>query len=248
MRGRSAALAGLVATLLAPMGAWAADVDVRAPQTRVLRSLDTSRDWTVTIGAEGRVEPIFQGLQIALLRPYPIFDRSPLGTPEPFRGPRDGIGIGLIEVGTFQVGPVGQIVLASPGTQGPLPRCDGLGDVPWAVEVGGFARILVGSLAAHARRGPAGLQRPPWRRRRRLRGRRGSGRSAIDAVRRPARHVCDPRRRPARISASIRCSRRHPACRSSTPKAAFDRSERARRRATCGRRNGRRTPFSNTSG
>ena len=137
MRGRSAALAGLVATLLAPMGAWAADVDVRAPQTRVLRSLDTSRDWTVTIGAEGRVEPIFQGSSRDVLRPYPIFAVRRSGTPEPFRGPRDGIGIGLIAGSNFQVGPVGQIVWHR------RERMDtsalrGLGDVPWAVEVGVF--------------------------------------------------------------------------------------------------------------
>jgi outer membrane protein len=119
------------------MGASAADVDVRAPETRVLRSLDTSRDWTVTIGAEGRVEPIFQGSSRDVLRPYPIFAVRRSGTSEPFRGPRDGIGIGLIAGSSFQVGPVGQIVWHR------RERMDtsalrGLGDVPWAVEVGVF--------------------------------------------------------------------------------------------------------------
>jgi len=119
------------------MGAWAADVDVRAPETRVLRSLDTSRDWTVTIGAEGRVEPIFQGSSRDVLRPYPIFAVRRSGTPEPFRGPRDGIGIGLIGDSNFQVGPVGQLAWHR------RERMDssalrGLGDVPWAVEVGVF--------------------------------------------------------------------------------------------------------------
>src|SRR5262245_28899880 len=49
--------------------------------------------------------------------------------------------------------------------------------------------ILVGAVAAHPRRGPPGLQRPPWRGRRSVRGRRRSGRSAIHRLRRPAHHI-----------------------------------------------------------
>jgi outer membrane protein len=137
MRGRSAALAGLVAALLAPLGAWAADVEPRAPETRVLRSPDTSHDWTVTLGAEGRIEPVFQGSSRDVLRPYPIGAIRRSGTPEPFRGPRDGIGVGLIEGSDFQIGPVGQ--LAWPRRERMEPAAlHGLGNVRWAVEVGVF--------------------------------------------------------------------------------------------------------------
>ena len=50
-------------------------------------------DWTVTLGAEGREEPLFQGSSRERLRPYPIFAVRRYGTPEPFRGPRDGLDV-----------------------------------------------------------------------------------------------------------------------------------------------------------
>jgi MipA family protein len=145
MRGRWAALAGLVAALLAPLGVTAADLDVRpsdvrAPEPRVLRSLDASPDWTITIGAEGRVEPIFQGSSRDVLRPYPIVAVRRFGAPEPFRGPRDGIGVGLIGDSRFQIGPVGQLIWHRRERMDPS-ALQGLGNVPWAVEVGVFGEF-----------------------------------------------------------------------------------------------------------
>jgi outer membrane protein len=131
MRGLCAALAGLVVALSAPT-AFCADIDAA-----VAVAPTPSYDWTVTIGAEGRFEPLFQGADRNVVRPYPIVAIRRFGKAEPFRGPRDGIGVGLIEGSNFQIGPVGQLVRAR--NEGDDSALRGLGDVPWAVEVGIFA-------------------------------------------------------------------------------------------------------------
>jgi outer membrane protein len=133
MTGRRGAIAAVVAALLPPMVASAADSDVRA-----FVQPAPAYDWTVTLGAEGRFEPLFQGSSYNRLRPYPIFAVRRYGTPEPFRGPRDGIGIGLIGGSNFQIGPVGQFVWWRRESMEPS-ALRGLGDVPWAGEVGLFA-------------------------------------------------------------------------------------------------------------
>src|SRR5438105_1230323 len=97
-----------------------------------------SYDWTITLGAEGRVEPIFQGSKDYTLRPYPLFDFRRFGTPERFHGPRDGLGVGLIEGSNFQIGPVGQIRRGRAESDDPS-ALHGLGNVPWGVEAGAFA-------------------------------------------------------------------------------------------------------------
>src|SRR5262245_46121083 len=76
MSGRPAAIAAFVAALSAPVVASAADNDARA---YVLPA--PAYDWTITLGAEGRVEPLFQGSSRERLRPYPIFAVRRYGTP-----------------------------------------------------------------------------------------------------------------------------------------------------------------------
>lgn len=133
MRVRRAVVAAVVAALSTPMAVSAADSDARA---YVLPG--PAYDWTVTLGLEGRFEPIFQGSSHNRLRPYPIFAVRRYGTPEPFRGPRDGFGIALLEGSNFQVGPVGQFVWWRREHMEPS-ALQGLGNVPWAGEVGIFA-------------------------------------------------------------------------------------------------------------
>jgi outer membrane protein len=134
MRGRRAAIAAFVAALSTPPVASAADSNARG------YVLPTSvYDWTVTVGAEGRLEPLFQGSSRERLRPYPIFAVRRYGTPEPFRGPRDGLDIALIDGGNYQIGPVGQLVWSQRG-KASSPGVQRLGDVPWAGEVGIFAQ------------------------------------------------------------------------------------------------------------
>lgn len=132
MRGRRAAIAGLVAALLAPFVASADPVSRGNPLPS-----PPPPDWTVTLGAEGRYEPVFQGSKRDGWWPYPIFAVRRFGSPEPFRGPRDGAGIGLFGDNTFQVGPVG--VLKGPRIQKlDPPALQGLGNIPWTLELGVF--------------------------------------------------------------------------------------------------------------
>jgi outer membrane protein len=140
MGGRRAGMAGSLAALFMSFAAHAADLDRSAAVAPTLKAPPpvTAYDWTITIGAEGRVEPIFQGSKDYTVRPYPIFDLRRYGTPERFRGPRDGIGIGLIDIGNLQLGPVGQFRMTRRESDDPS-ALHGLGNVPWAVEIGGFA-------------------------------------------------------------------------------------------------------------
>src|SRR5262245_43202319 len=100
MRGGGAAIAAVMAALSLPMAQSAAEENARA------RALPApAYDWTITLGAEGREEPLFQGSSRERLRPYPIFAVRRYGTPEPFRGPRDGLDIAVIDEGNYQAGP-----------------------------------------------------------------------------------------------------------------------------------------------
>ena len=241
MSGRRAAIAGFVAALLIPIVASAAE-----PDPRVYTSPTPAADWTVTIGGEARLEPIFQGSKRDLVLPYPILAVRRFGTPEPFRGPRDGVGHRTVRGQRFpgRAGRPAQDAAAGKlrrGIAGPRQRA-----------LGGRARrvcgILDGSLAAHPGRGTAGLQRAPRARLRHLRGRRRPGRHAMDVVRRPARHAREHGRDHRPISASMPASRRHRACRCSMPKAACARSAQVPRRVTSGPRSSRPMLSSNTNG
>src|SRR5258708_32507355 len=103
MRGRRAAIAAFVAALSAPTVASAGESDGRAYVPPA-----SPYDWTVTLGAEGREEPLFQGSSRERLRPYPIFAVRRYGTPEPSRGPRDGLDAALIDEPNSQMAPGGQ--------------------------------------------------------------------------------------------------------------------------------------------
>src|SRR5262249_58268550 len=95
--GGGPAIAAVRAALL-PRAQSAAEENARA------RALPApAYDWTITLGAEGREEPLFQGSSRERLRPYPIFAVRRYGTPEPFRGPRDGLDIAGIDGGTYQM-------------------------------------------------------------------------------------------------------------------------------------------------
>src|SRR5262249_5991911 len=61
------------------------------------------------------------------------------GPPEPFRGPRDGLDVAVIDGGNYQIGPVGQFVY-SQRDKADSPAVRSLGNVPWAGEVGIFAQ------------------------------------------------------------------------------------------------------------
>jgi outer membrane protein len=96
-------------------------------------------DWTITLGAEGRVLPEYEGSGGSLLRPVPILRVRRAGTVERFRSPRDGASIGLFDTGRFMVGPTAKFKL--PRKESVSNDLRGLGDVDWTLEIGGFAEF-----------------------------------------------------------------------------------------------------------
>lgn len=131
---RSAVLvAGVAFALLAPRTLLAADV--AAPAAKPFSTVPP--DWTVTIGAEGRYLPSFDGSGRYVLRPYPIINVRRAGTAGHFIAPRDGWGIAIIDTGNFRLGPVGNVKL--PRREDADDALRGLGNVGWAFELGLFA-------------------------------------------------------------------------------------------------------------
>src|SRR5262245_66373782 len=124
-------MAGSIAAAM-PMAASAADMDSR------FKAPPSAYDWTVTVGVEGKVEPIFLGSNDFTIRPNPLFDIRRYGTPERFRAPRDGIGFALFEGSNFQIGPVGQIRVGRRENDD-RTALHGLCKVPWAGELGALA-------------------------------------------------------------------------------------------------------------
>jgi outer membrane protein len=96
-------------------------------------------DWTVTLGVEAAREPLFEGSTQGGLRFYPYFDVRRAGTPEHFRSPRDSFSFTLIDQTSFQLGAVA--MPRFPRREHESRALQGLGDVPWAVELGGFVEF-----------------------------------------------------------------------------------------------------------
>jgi outer membrane protein len=119
MRG----VAALIAIVLAGFALPARAVDPNA--------------WTVSIGVEAGVLPSYEGSDRYIFRPMPLFDIRKAGTPPRFHSPRESFGFGILDTGGFRAGPVAK--LRFPRKEGNDADLRGLGDVGWAVEVGGFA-------------------------------------------------------------------------------------------------------------
>lgn len=131
-----ASAAAFGAPSIAPV--HAADVSSPPPSPPLL-SAPRSSDWTITLGAEGRVMPEFEGGDTYVLRPVPIFRIRRAGTPEDFRSPRDGASIAIFDVPRFKAGPT--LKIRAPRNDSDSSALAGLGDVDWAAEVGGFAEF-----------------------------------------------------------------------------------------------------------
>ncbi len=126
--------AGVMALLSVPALGWAADA--RGPA-----SAPRATGYTVSLGAEARYMPRWDGSADMRWVPVPLVDIRPAGTPHRFSAPRDGLGFGLIDAGEFRVGPVGK--LRVPRKASDHPKLAGLGDVDWALELGVFAEYWV---------------------------------------------------------------------------------------------------------
>jgi MipA family protein len=99
-----------------------------------------SGDWTLTIGAGGKMQPDYVGAKHSMFSPVPIFSVHRAGSAEKFRGPRDGASIALFDYGGFRAGPVGKIVSSRKASR--YTELTGLGDVGIALEIGGFVEYF----------------------------------------------------------------------------------------------------------
>eukprot|EP01035_Chromulina_nebulosa_P012240 gene12240-16326_t len=134
------AVAGMAVASLAP--AFAADVAQPAPRStaQYLAPAPTS-DWVITLGAEARLGPKFEGDDTYTVRPVPVFRIRKAGTPERFRSPRDGASIALFDQGPLKIGPT--LKVKSQRKESDSSDLRGLGDVNWTVEVGVFGEYWV---------------------------------------------------------------------------------------------------------
>jgi MipA family protein len=95
-----------------------------------------SSDWIIVLGGDGRAVPRYMGSNQGVVVPSPYFDRYRPGTPEPFHSARDGTGVALYDNGMVAVGPVGSLIW--PRHQSASPSLDGLGNVGYTLQLGGY--------------------------------------------------------------------------------------------------------------
>lgn len=100
-----------------------------------------SKEWTVTIGVEGRATPTFPGSDRYTFLPLPLFDVRRAGTAPRFHSPRDGFGVPILNAGRFLAGPAFKIRL--PRRESDDSDLNGLGNVDFTFEAGAFAEFWV---------------------------------------------------------------------------------------------------------
>jgi outer membrane protein len=100
-------------------------------------------DWIVTIGGEARAIPAWPGAPTNKyqLTGVPLFIIQKPGDPPFFFGARDGFGIPILTLGQFQLGPVGKLLWPRYANQ--YTQLNGLGDVGWGLQLGGYAQYWV---------------------------------------------------------------------------------------------------------
>ncbi|HSP24587.1 MAG TPA: MipA/OmpV family protein [Saliniramus sp.] len=96
-------------------------------------------DWTMTVGAQGQVVPLFEGSDSYRVRPMPIFAIRRTGSLARFKAPDDGLRIGIIDVENVRIGPVAR--LKGKRSESDSSALRGLGNVDYALELGLFAEI-----------------------------------------------------------------------------------------------------------
>ncbi len=96
-------------------------------------------DWIVTVGAEVRAIPAWPGAPTTEygLTGFPLLALQKPGDPPFFFGARDGFGLPIFDFGQLQLGAVGKLVW--PRYASSYSQLNGLGDVPWAMQFGGYA-------------------------------------------------------------------------------------------------------------
>lgn len=100
-------------------------------------STATAKDWIITLGVEGRVQPSFEGGDRSVFRPIPLINIRRSGTPRGFSSPRDGASVSILDSGSFHLGPTAKLRFRRKESDDNNLR--GLGDVKWVFEPGLFA-------------------------------------------------------------------------------------------------------------
>ena len=140
-------LSGRIAVALfavgAPCLAAAADLPAPAapPPTAPAAYVPPAPDWIVTIGVEPRIVPAWAGATDSRfgLSVFPLFNVRKAGTPPDFSGSRDSFGFSIVNLGMFQAGAVGKLIWQRSASS--YKELNGLGDVDYAIQAGGFAQI-----------------------------------------------------------------------------------------------------------
>jgi outer membrane protein len=121
--------------------ALAADLPVAAPPPppATAPAMVAPPDWIVTVGLEGRVVPAWTGAADSRLAAtgLPLFSVRKAGTPPDYSGPRDSLGFNVIDLGQIKLGPAFQLVWHRRASS--YRELNGLGDVGYALQAGGFA-------------------------------------------------------------------------------------------------------------
>ncbi len=95
--------------------------------------------WIVSLRANLAVGPSWPGSDRLGVIGYPSFSVRRAGTPNQFSAPDDGLGLALIDMGVFRVGPVARFVGGRYASQD--ARLAGLRKIKWGGEVGAFAEF-----------------------------------------------------------------------------------------------------------
>lgn len=92
-----------------------------------------SGDWSLTVGGDFYRQPRFTGSSKYIMSAQPLISFGRTGVAERFSSRNDNISFALMDMEDFRVGLTGEFLMARGGSQ-----ADGLKDVPWGGEVGGF--------------------------------------------------------------------------------------------------------------
>ncbi len=123
--------------LLLPEFAGAADI---ASPELITKAPAGQPEWLVTIGGEFRAVPAWPGAPTSLYQytAMPLLALQKPGEAPFFFGARDSFGFSIVDLGTLEVGPSIQIVWPRYNFQ--YSQLNGFGEVPWALQVGGFVQ------------------------------------------------------------------------------------------------------------
>ncbi len=132
-----------IAVFLAAMRgiAAAADLSVPTPPPSTDTPAVPASDWIVTLGAEARLVPAWPGAPITepMVTGLPLLGIRKAGTPPDFFGERDSFGFRAFDFGAFKFGPALKLIWQRNASA--YPELNGLGNVNYALQAGGFAEF-----------------------------------------------------------------------------------------------------------